>query len=202
MGALLHLDPEALPQTLVWNPPLSDDDLETLCFANDWFQLERTKDGEILMHAPAGDDTGSANSEINKQLAIWWDSHERGRVYDSSTGFFLADGSMYSPDASYVLPEHLGPREKRGCRMARHCPDFVIELLSASDRLPMAKAKMKDWIANGAALAWLIDPYKRQVVVYTPGKPEQIVAGGTVVGSGPVEGFTLNLAKVWRFYET
>jgi hypothetical protein len=24
---------------------------------------------------------------------------------------------------------------------------------------------MKEWIANGVALAWLIDPYDRQVVV-------------------------------------
>jgi Uma2 family endonuclease len=28
---------------------------------------------------------------------------------------------------------------------------------------------MNDWIANGVAPAWLINPYDRQVVVYKPG---------------------------------
>jgi Uma2 family endonuclease len=202
MNALLHLDAEALPQAIAWNPPLSDDEFEALCFANDLIRLERTKEGEIIMHAPASDDTGSANAEILWQLRNWWNSHEQGRVYDSSTGFFLPDGSNYSPDAAYVLPENLGSREKRGARMAHHCPDFVIELLSPSDRLSKAQAKMRDWTANGAILAWLIDPYNRQVTEYRPGNPPGNLSGDSVKGSGPVEGFTLDLSKVWRFYET
>jgi Uma2 family endonuclease len=86
--------------------------------------------------------------------------------------------------------------------MAHHCPDFVIGLLSSSDRLPKAQAKMNDWIANGAALAWLIDPYQRQVTVYAPGQTPRIITAESIEGTGPIEGFTLNLAKVWRFYET
>jgi Uma2 family endonuclease len=202
MSALLHLDAESLPVSLVWDPPLPDEEFEALCFSNDWIQFERSRDGDILMHAPAGDDTGSANSEINRQLGNWWHTHERGRVYDSSTGFFLGDGSMYSPAAAYVLPEKLGPREKRGRRMARHCPDFVIELLSQSDRLPKLQAKMRNWIGNGASLAWLIDPYQRQVAEYRSGSEPRILIGPVIAGSGPVEGFSLDLAKVWRFYET
>lgn len=169
---------------------------------NDLLHLERTKEGEIIVTPQTGDDTGSANAEISKQLGIWWDTHERGRVYDSSTGFFLPDSSNLSPDAAYVLPEKLGPRSGRGAKMAHHCPDFVIELLSSSDPLRKAEAKMNDWIANGTALAWLIDPYQRQVTVYAPGQPPHIVSGASLEGSGPVEGFTLNLDKVWRFYET
>ena len=85
--------------------------------------------------------------------------------------------------------------------MARHCRDFVIELLSSSDRLSKTQSKMRDWIANGAALGWMIDPYKRQVTVYAPGKAPLTLTGDSVEGSGPVEGFALDLGKVWRFYE-
>jgi Uma2 family endonuclease len=202
MSAFLHLDAEMLPTSILWNPPLSDDDFEALCSANDFFLLERTRQGEVLVTPATGDDTGRANAEIIKQLGIWWDTHEQGAVYDSSTGFFLPDGSNMSPDAAYVLPENLGPRETRGNKMAHRCPDFVIELLSPSDRLPTAQAKMRNWIANGAALGWLVDPYKRRVTVYRPGKTPLHITGTTVKGSGPVEGFTLDLAKVWRFYES
>ncbi len=201
MNALL-LNPETLPERISWNPPLTDDEFESLAMANDFFLLERTKEGEILVTPATGDDTGRANAEITRQLGNWWHNHERGAVYDSSTGFFLPDSSNMSPDAAYVLPENLGPREGRGRRMAHHCPDFVIELLSGSDRLVKAQAKMQDWIANGAQLGWLVDPYRQQVMVYAPGKSAEVVTGNSVAGSGPVEGFVLNLANIWRFYET
>jgi Uma2 family endonuclease len=202
MSTLVHLEIGSLPNRLLWDPPLTDDEFESFALANDLLHLERTKEGEVLVTPATGDDTGRANAEIIKQLGIWWDTHERGAVYASSTGFFLPDGSNLSPDAAYVLPENLGPREGRGRRMAHHCPDFVIELLSSSDRLPEAQAKMNDWIANGAALAWLIDPYQRQVTVYAANQAPQTISAESIEGADPVKGFTLNLAKVWRFYET
>jgi Uma2 family endonuclease len=45
---------------------------------------------------------------------------------------------------------------------------------------------MIDWIANGVALGWLIDPYDRQVLVYKPGTETLIVTGNSLSGSGPV----------------
>ena len=86
--------------------------------------------------------------------------------------------------------------------MAHRCPDFVIELLSPSDSVPTLGKKMQSWIANGAALAWLIDPYRREVIVYRPGATPATVSEPLLHGSGPVEGFTLDLNKVWRFYES
>jgi Uma2 family endonuclease len=60
---------------------------------------------------------------------------------------------------------------------------------------------MMDWMANGAQLGWLIDPYERQVFVYRPGKTAECVKGTKLAGEGPVEGFVLNLARVWKCYE-
>lgn len=60
---------------------------------------------------------------------------------------------------------------------------------------------MQDWMANGAALGWLVDPYARQVIVYRKGEIPVIVDGNSVSGDGPVQGFVLNLSKVWARYE-
>ena len=49
--------------------------------------------------------------------------------------------------------------------------------------------------------SWLIDPYKRQVFVYRPGREPERVAGPKIIGDGPVEGFALNPARVWKCYE-
>jgi Uma2 family endonuclease len=202
MDAPLRLNIEALPCNLVWDRPVSDDQLEALCAANDVFQFERTKDGEIRVNPPTELSTSDGNAEIIHQLRLWWKTHRRGKVADSNGGFFLKDGSMLSPDAAYLSPETLAGIPPAGVRGLPHlCPDFVIELLSRSDSFRDTQEKMQDWIANGAALGWLIDPYQQQVLVYRPEADTEAVTGVAIQGSGPVEGFTLDLTEVWRCYE-
>jgi Uma2 family endonuclease len=74
-------------------------------------------------------------------------------------------------------------------------------LLSVSDSVPKVQEKMQRWIENGVALGWLIDPYKKRVYSYEPRRKAAAVSGKTVQGSGPVEGFTLDLDELWRCYE-
>jgi Uma2 family endonuclease len=181
---------------------LTDAELEAVCIASEWFRLERTREGKILMHPPTGGLTSDGNSEITSQLRVWWKTHRRGRLFDSNGTFFLADSSMLSPDASYVLPNKIkGLSRDELTGFPRLCPDFVIELLSISDSLPKAQEKMERWLENGVTLGWLIDPYKKKVYVFVPGSETAIESGNTVRGQGPVEGFTLDLAELWRCYE-
>lgn len=78
------------------------------------------------------------------------------------------------------------------------CPEFVIELRSPSDRLATLQEKMQAWIANGAELAWLIDPQRKAVEIYRPGRAPEVQEGYTAVyGEGPVGGFVLELARIW-----
>jgi Uma2 family endonuclease len=181
---------------------LTDAEFEELCFSNDLIQFERTKDGEVIMHAPTASGTSDGNSEINAQLRAWWKTHRRGRVYDSNGGFYLHDGSMLSPDAAYVTPATLKGISKADLKhFLYRTPDFIIELLSASDRRAQAEAKMQSWIANGVQLAWLIDPYSKTVTVYSPDQEPVATAGPQVIGGRPVEGFQLDLNEVWSCYE-
>ena len=199
MSTLLPVDVRFAARTLVLDPPMTDAEFEELCRANDNVQIERTREGVIQMNPPAGGLSSRSNFEISRQLGAWWIVHERGEVFDSSGGFYLPDGSMLSPDAAYVLPETLkGLTEEDLSGFPRLCPDFVIELLSASDNLTATKVKMQRWIENGAKLAWLVDPYERKVYVYSPGVATVTVSDSTVRGTGPVEGFVLDLTRVWR----
>jgi Uma2 family endonuclease len=79
------------------------------------------------------------------------------------------------------------------------CPEFVIEITSPSDRIEDAKAKMLDeWIANGAELAWLVEPEARRVTIYRPGQdPEVLENPSSVQGTGCVAGFELVMERVW-----
>jgi Uma2 family endonuclease len=80
-------------------------------------------------------------------------------------------------------------------------PDFVVELLSPSDTLAKTKRKMETWISNGVELGWLVDPYKKQVLVCEPGKPLSTESGDFVEGTGPVHGLRPDLNEIWQRYE-
>jgi hypothetical protein len=81
---------------------------------------------------------------------------------------------MRSPDASWVRRERwdaLSADEREKFPPLR--PDFVVELRSPSDRLPMLQKRLRELIRNGAQLGWLIDPQRRLVHVYRPGEAVQ-----------------------------
>jgi Uma2 family endonuclease len=198
----VQLELPQFPVRLGWETPLSDEDFERAAIESEWIQLERSKEGDLIVNAPAGGFTGHGNSEVIHQLHAWWKTHKRGRVFDSNTGFFLSDGSSYAPDAAYAAAEQLkGLTSKELARFPRLCPAFVIELVSQSDSRTAVEAKMQDWIANGALVAWLIDPYKKSVTIYEPAKPPVTVTTEIVSGTGPIAGFEFNTADVWSCYE-
>jgi len=202
MSTLPRFDVHTLPRSLVVDPPMSDAELEAFCLENDWIQVERTREGVIRLNPPTGGETSSANGEITGRLFAWWSEHERGVIADSSGGFYLPDGSMLSPDAAYVSPETeklIAKGRRKGFFLV--CPDFVIELLSKSDSLAETQEKMGRWIVNGVQLGWLIDPYRKQVYVYQAGVETSLFMGKTLKGHGPVSGFELDLARIWRYYE-
>lgn len=201
MTTILPFDPY-VPQQIVLDPPLTDAQFEEFCGLNSEARIERTREGAILVMSPTAGATGSGNADLSGQLFLWWRTHRRGRVYDSNSGFYLPDGAMLSPDAAYVTQEKVARYTKRDYKsFPRVCPDFVAELVSESDPLKKVKAKMERWAENGAAVGWLLDPDHREVLVYgAPGKTVTAVSGDWVHGTGPVEGFALDLRELWSFF--
>jgi len=86
---------------------MSDEEFEAFCMRNEDVRIERTREGAIRMNPPTGLLTDDGNAEIIHRLRSWWDTHHRGRVLGSNAGFFLPDGSMLSPDASYLSLIHI-----------------------------------------------------------------------------------------------
>lgn len=188
----------AAAMRLAW-PPLSDEELLALCRRNRELRIERTAEGEILFMAPAGGETGNRNLKIGRQLDAWAEQDGSGLAFDSSTGFRLPNGALRSPDAAWIRRsrwETLTDEQREA--FPPLCPDFVVELLSPSDRLSDALAKMDEYIANGAALGWMIDRRNRQVYVYRPNQPVEVRNDPTDVSGDPVlPGFVLDLRKIF-----
>ena len=176
-----------------------DDAFWDFCVANPDLRIEREPNGDIVIMPPTGFGTGNRNNNIAVQLGVWAERDGRGEAADSSTEYYLPNGAARSPDASWVLRSRLTAFTRDEKEKFLHlCPDFVVELMSPSDRLPKAKARMQEWVDNGAQLAWLIHPKKRTVYVYRPGRElEELANIESVAGEGPVAGFVLDLLKIW-----
>lgn len=136
---------------------VTDQEFDKLVQLNPEMWFERTAEGEVEIMPPPKGDTGAKNGRITAQLINWADEDGTGVVFDSSTGFKLPNGATRSPDASWVTRARLAILSaKQKKEYFPLCPDFVIELPSATDRLNRLKEKMEEYIANGAQLGWLI----------------------------------------------
>ena len=196
------LPDEALPAKLVFNPELqmTDDEYYAFCLANPDVRFERTAEGEIVIVPPAGLESDNRNVHVVERLNNWTRRTARGKAFGPSSEFILPTRAALSPDAAWVSNGRLAQVSKDQRRkFPPVCPEFVIEVMSPSDRLPTAKKEMEDWLRGGVELGWLIEGDNQTVYVYRKGQkgPETLTGIGKIAGEGPVAGFELDLTDIW-----
>lgn len=177
---------------------VSDRGFRRLCRANRDLRLERTARGELIVMAPAGSESGGRNAGLTGQLWAWNRATGLGYTFDSSAGFRLPNGATRAPDASWIARdrwEALAPEERR--RFAPICPDFVVELMSPTDRRDEVRAKLREYLAQGARLGWLLDPDAAEAEVHRLSLPVEVLRRpATLTGEAVLPGFVLDLKGI------
>ncbi len=178
---------------------MTEDQFFEFCQINGLWRIERTAEGDIQIMSPVGAGGSSRNAGLSAQLWTWAEQDGAGVAFESSAGFTLPNSAMRSPDAAWVRKSRLrNISAKQREKFLPLCPDFVVELKSASDRLAALRAKMEEYIDNGAQLGWLIDPEKRQVYIYRPQREVQrLDAPETLSGDPELPAFVLDLQCIW-----
>ena len=196
MGLIIR---EGLPLelTIDLGNGMSEDEFFEFCMKNPELFLERDKHGNIIIMAPVFFDSGNFESIANGELHYWNRQAKAGKVFSSNAGFTLPNGAVRSPDASWIANDRIAqlpPAERK--KFAHICPDFVLEIRSASDRLKNVKEKMEEYIENGARLGFLIDPIDRQAFIYRPDGAVEHIAGldAALSGESVLPGFSLPLS--------
>ena len=199
--ATAGLDPLQLP----WTLRLTPEQFELVCQANPDAVLELAADGQLIAMSPTGSETSARNSNLVILLGL---AVQRSglplKIFDSSGGFRLPDGSVLSPDASLVRLDRwkaLTPEQRR--TFAPLCPDLVVELASPSGEGPRGvsalRQKMAAYRANGAQLGWLLLPDQRAVEIWRAdqAEPERIELATELDGGKQFPGLVIDLAEVW-----
>lgn len=175
---------------------LSDEDFLAFCAANPNLRIERDKNRNVIIMPPLNSDSGFYESTMIIDLGIWNRKTQLGITFSSSSGFTLPDGSIKSPDASWVSKEKwqsLTLRQRKS--FAPIAPEFIVEIRSKTDSLLALKTKMEEWIENGVLLAWLIDPTQQKTYIYrADGSTTQIDDfNQTLSGENVLPEFTFDL---------
>lgn len=181
-------------------PEFTEDDFFEFCQEHSLLRIERNSEGEVIIMAPAGFESGFIELEVAAQLREWAKKDERGIVAGATAGITLPDGSVFSPDACWIPIDRwkVIPRKQRQ-RFAPVVPAFVIEIRSPSDRRKDLQEKMQVYLRNKVELGWLIDPQAKTVSIYSSDRetPSELIEPERVFGEGPVAGFVLELKQIY-----
>ena len=178
---------------------ISDEEFESFCRHNPDVEIELTKEGELVIMPPTGGRTGIRNFSLIVVFGNWLEKDKTGVGFDSSTVFKLPNGAKRSPDLSWIKNERWEKlTDKEQEKFPPLCPDFVVELRSPSDSLINLQNKLSEYIENGAALGWLIDPLEKKVHVYRSDAETEILDNPKQVSGEPLLNmFVLNVRKLW-----
>lgn len=178
---------------------MTDEQFYQLCRTNPEIKFERNTQGELIIMPPTGGETGKRNASLTARFVIWNEQVKFGEVFDSSTCFKLPNGADRSPDVAWIRQDRwdaLTPEQKE--KFPPIAPDFVLELVSPSDRLKDIQAKLQEYIDSGVKLGWLIDPKTRLVEIYRPDRAiERLEAPATLSGEPILPDFVLNVEFLW-----
>lgn len=174
---------------------LTDKEFEKFCAQNPGLRIEMTSEGTMIIMLPVTPEGSSRNFRLTTRFGAWTEADGTGVGFESSVGFTLPSGAKRSPDVSWMRKERwdaLTPVQRN--EFTHICPDFVVELRSKTDRLRTLQNKMKEYMANGAQLGWLIDPIRHQVYVYHADSSVEILDHPQVISGEPLlPGFVLRL---------
>ena len=180
--------------------PLTDALFEALAAENPELRMERTARGGLEIMTPVSGDGSCKNGELVYEVFRW--AHEQGRglgkAFEATAGFVLPNGAIRSPDLAWIPQarwDALTAAQRK--KFLPLCPDFVVELRSRTDRPDRLRAKMREYLEQGARLGWLIDPLRGTVEIYRPGAAVEVLQRPEALsGEGVLPGLVVSLKDI------
>jgi len=155
--------------------------------------------GELVEMTPVGQEHGY----VVLTLGSWMRSHvvdrKLGVVY-TDVGFklFRDPDTVRGPDIAFVSASRVGPGIPKD--FFTGAPDLAVEVVSPWDKAGELQEKIREYLAAGARLVWLVDPKSRTVTAYHPSGAAQVYSGEqSVPGEDVLPEFSFRPADLFSF---
>lgn len=176
---------------------------EQLAALNDNLKIERTAEGWMRIVGSPGTFGAWSGGNLFGEIMIWAREHG-GLEIGPDNDIRLGNTSILRPDCGWMNHEQAQAywsldRVERG-RALPFVPAVVVEVRSPGQSVASQRRKMEEWMANGAQLAWLVDPIGQDVYVYRAGErdPERLHQPETLSGGDVMVGFELPMGRIWK----
>ena len=153
--------------------------------------------GKIVYMDYTGDEHGFMESEISRHLGNFNVTRKLGWVLTGEVGLYTryAPDTVRGVDVIFISRQRLSGPSGKALHMA---PELVVEIVSPTDRWSELRSKIAEYFAIGVERVWIVEPEKRQLLVYrTPTEFTQLTEQETVRGEGILEGFALPLNELF-----
>ena len=154
---------------------------ELLCLPDDGRKYELVN-GKLI-EVPTGGRHGKICFQLG--LKLYPAAESWATMFDSSTGFRMAQGNIRSPDVSVMRTDRL-PDGKAPEGFVDGAPDLAVEVVSPSERLSDLLAKMADYFESGAQEVWLLFPERKQVHRYRVDFTVEVLGEDDILHGAPL----------------
>ena len=139
---------------------------------------------------------GAVIVNLSAALAQYDPEHTYGRAFGPQTTYpMVGEPSAREPDLTWVRAERI-PADLNVDPETP--PDLAIEVISRTDTHTGTDARIKQYLASGVRVVWVIDPWMRTVTVYEPdGTIHTITEHGDLAGGTVIPGFAIPVATLF-----
>lgn len=124
--------------------------------------------------------------------------HDLGTLGGADGTLRLTPGLVRIPDVSFISWDQLPNREIPKEPIPDLYPDLAVEVLSRKNTPAEIDRKLHEYFRSGTRLAWVIDPRKRCVRVYTaPNQSRLLTEEQSLDGGDVLPGLSLSLREVF-----
>jgi Uma2 family endonuclease len=158
--------------------------------------------GEVREYMPAEPKHGITAMNIGVELGAFVRQRGLGKAFAAETGFVIhtSEGdSVLAPDVAFIRQERL-PEGGFPKGFSRVVPDLVVEVMSPDDSYPKVREKVREWLAGGVQVVWVVDPERRVVEVWqSQEEPAQVLSEDDTLRGEPVlPGFELPVSVIFE----
>jgi Uma2 family endonuclease len=156
-------------------------------------------DGELREIAPTLNWHGEVETNLTTLLHTHTRAHGLGRVSCGEVLYIVRRNPdrVRAAAIAFLRQERVPSLEARQ-HIMEVIPDLVVEILSKSDTIEEISDKIDDWLNAGVQMLWIVDPFRRTVTIYQPGRdPTLLGEHGILEGDSVIPGFRCSVAEIF-----